>query len=228
VAATHRDDSIQREALMPPQSDANPSCHEIRPVLPLRDACLFPGASLGLVVARAATVRAVDIALRSGERILALAQRDADLPAPSARDMHGLGTLARIEAKVEQPDGNFRVELDGIQRASVVTLVGLDTMVAEVEPLEEGESGDDWGAAVEALARYIHAHGELKDFLDKQRRASEPMAWVNLARSSSSRTPPSAASRSAGASTPCCARNRRSDLVPGCRHSSMRAGCPAR
>ncbi len=167
---------------MPPDAaNAAQTCHEICPVLPLRDACLFPGASLEIVVARTATVRAVDIALRSGARILALSQRDPDLPSPSARDMQTVGTLARIAAKVEQSDGNFGIELDGIQRANVVTLIGLDTMLAEVEPLEEGESGDDWGSAVEALARYIHAHGELKEFLDKQRTASEPMAWVNLA-----------------------------------------------
>ena len=54
-------------------------------------------------------------------------------------------------------------------------------MVAEVEPLDEGDAGDDWGSAVEALARYLHAHAELRSFLDQQRRSTEPMAWVNLA-----------------------------------------------
>jgi ATP-dependent Lon protease len=167
---------------MPPDvANAAQQCHEICPVLPLRDACLFPGASLELVVARTATIRAVDIALRSGARILALSQRDPDLPSPAPRDMHGVGTIALVGAKVEQPDGSFRIELDGVTRASVVTLIGLDTILAEVEALEEGETGDDWGAAVEALARYIHAHSELKGFLDKQRTASDPMAWVNLA-----------------------------------------------
>ena len=34
---------------------------------------------------------------------------------------------------------------------------------------------------MEALARYLHAHAELRAFLDQQRRSTEPMAWVNLA-----------------------------------------------
>ena len=34
---------------------------------------------------------------------------------------------------------------------------------------------------MEALARYLHAHAELRSFLDQQRRSKEPMAWVNLA-----------------------------------------------
>jgi hypothetical protein len=54
-------------------------------------------------------------------------------------------------------------------------------MVAEVELLEEGDPGDEWGSAVEALARYMHAHADLRAFLDQQRRSQEPMAWVNLA-----------------------------------------------
>jgi hypothetical protein len=63
----------------------------------------------------------------------------------------------------------------------VLSLLGADTLVAEVEPLEEGDPGDDWGSAVEALARYMHAHADLRAFLDQQRRSQEPMAWVNLA-----------------------------------------------
>src|SRR3989442_491451 len=35
--------------------------------------------------------------------------------------------------------------------------------------------------AVKALARYLHAHADLRSFLDQQRRSKEPMAWVNLA-----------------------------------------------
>jgi hypothetical protein len=63
----------------------------------------------------------------------------------------------------------------------VVTLLGIDTLVAEAELLDEGEAGDEWGPAVEALARYLHAHAELRAFLEQQRRSREPMAWVNLA-----------------------------------------------
>ena len=47
--------------------------------------------------------------------------------------------------------------------------------------VEDGDAGDDWGSAVEALARYLHAHPDLRSFLDQQRRSREPMGWVNLA-----------------------------------------------
>jgi ATP-dependent Lon protease len=158
-----------------------PSRYRLLPVLPLRDGALFPQASLETVVARMGTVKALEIAARCGQQLLVLAQKDPDLPLPSARDLHSLGTIAVVVANEPRPDGYNRIELDGRGRARVLNLVGLDTLVAEVETLEEGDAGDEWGPAVEALARYIHAHVGLREFLDAHRRPNDPMSWVNLA-----------------------------------------------
>src|SRR5262249_57394771 len=78
-------------------------------------------------------------------------------------------------------DGARRVELDGAVRARALNIVGTDVLVAEVALLDEGDAGDDWGHAVDALARYLHAHAELRSVLDQQRRSPEPMSGVNLA-----------------------------------------------
>ena len=157
-----------------------PSCR-LLPVLPLRDGALFPRASLETVVARPGTLKALEMAGRCGRQLLVLAQKDPDLPLPSARDLQPLGTIAELVASEPRHDGNYRLELDGRERARVVSLVGLDTLVAEVQVVEEGDAGDEWGPAVEALARYIHAHANLREFLDSRRRSTEPMSWVNLA-----------------------------------------------
>lgn len=149
------------------------------PVLPLRDVCLFPESSLATIAATIPALRAVEMAARSGGRVMAVAQRDPDLGA--WRDLHVLGTLAELSEDLPLPDASHRVELDGLQRARVVTALVADVMVAEVEPLDEGDPGEYWGAAVEALARYLHAHAELRAFLEQQRRSAEPMSWVNLA-----------------------------------------------
>ncbi|MCU0242151.1 MAG: LON peptidase substrate-binding domain-containing protein [Vicinamibacteria bacterium] len=165
---------------MPFESSPDPR-HQLLPIIPLRDAYLFPESSLTSTVMRVATLRSVDIALRAGGRIFAVAQLDPNLPAPGARDLHAVGTIAEIVTKEEQSEGYHRVELDGLTRGRIHNIFGLDTLIAEVEQVEEGDPGEEWGAAVEALARYIHAHTELKDFLDKQRLSNVPMAWVNLA-----------------------------------------------
>jgi ATP-dependent Lon protease len=149
------------------------------PVLPLRDVCLFPEASLSVNVSRPAAARALEIAARTGRRLLALAQKDASAEIP--RELHELGTLAFLSENQADPEGGRRVEMDGQVRARVVALVGTDTQVAEVEVLAEGDPGDEWGPAVEALARYLHSHAELREFLQQQRRSEQPMSWVNLA-----------------------------------------------
>jgi ATP-dependent Lon protease len=151
------------------------------PVLPLSEVCLFPESSLALVVTTPSVVRALEIARRTGRRILAVAQKESAGAMPTARDLHTVGTLAELAEDVLVDGGAHRIELDGLQRARIGSVVGLDTFVAEAELLAEGDPGDDWGPAVEALARYLHAHADLRSFIDQQRRSKEPMAWVNLA-----------------------------------------------
>ena len=148
----------------------------ILPVLPLRDMCLFPEASLTLVTTAIAALKAVEVAHRTGGRLLAVCAKDE-----GTRETHAVGTIAQLAEDLPLSDGGHRVELDGQARARVVTLLGVDMWVAEARPLAEGDPGDDWGPAVEALARYLHAHADLRSFLDQQRRSKEPMAWVNLA-----------------------------------------------
>jgi ATP-dependent Lon protease len=133
------------------------------------------------VVTTPSAVRALEIARRTGRRILAVAQKDSEPGLPTSRELHAVGTLADLAEDVLLEGGAHRIELDGLQRARVGTMVGLDTFIAEAELLAEGDPGDDWGPAVEALARYLHAHADLRSFLDQQRRSKEPMAWVNLA-----------------------------------------------
>lgn len=155
---------------------ASTSSNLLLPVLPLREMCLFPEASLTLVTAATAALKAVEVAQRTGGRLLAVCTKEE-----GARETHSVGTIAHLAEDLTLSDGGHRVELDGHSRARVVTIMGVDMWVAEATPLPEGDPGDDWGPAVEALARYLHAHADLRSFLDQQRRSKEPMAWVNLA-----------------------------------------------
>jgi Lon protease-like protein len=148
------------------------------PVLPLDEVCLLPGASLTLVLDRPASVTAVQLAARTSDRLLALARRDHD---GAPRELHAVGTVAEIRTVQALSPLEQRVELDGLSRARVSLLLGTDVLVAEAVPLEEGDVLDEAGAAVEALARYLHAHPELRAFLEQQRRSEAPMSWVNLA-----------------------------------------------
>ena len=148
------------------------------PVLPLDDVCLMPGASLSLVLDRPASVSAVQLATRTGDRLIALARRDSN---GGPRELHSIGTLAAVRGFHSLSPMEQRVELDGLARARASLLFGGDVIVAETHELEEGDEGEEWGAAVEALARYLHSHADLRSFLEAQRRSGDAMSWVNLA-----------------------------------------------
>jgi len=148
------------------------------PVLPLDDICLFPGASLVLQVDKPAALAAVRLAERSGGQLLVLGYRESH---GGPRDVFPVGTVAEVRLVQAIAPLEHRVELDGVSRAHVETLLGADVLVAEMVPIAEGDEGDEWGPAVEALARYLHTHAELRAFLEAQRRSADPMSWVNLA-----------------------------------------------
>jgi ATP-dependent Lon protease len=101
-------------------SQAGAVTPEELPVLALRDAVLFPQALLPLAVARAASVRLVDEAVRGSRLVGVVTQRDAAQENPAAHELHGIGTVAVIHRMVKQPDGAIRLVIQGLERFRVV------------------------------------------------------------------------------------------------------------
>ncbi len=148
-----------------------PSPTQLLPVLPLRDTCLFPGASLAVALDEPLALAAAQMAARTGGPLVAVARREGG---EGPHDLLSIGTVALVHAPDAGSPSEPRVELDGLTRARVERLIGLDVLVAEVEVLPEGEPGD-------SLARYLHAHPDLRTFLEARRRSASPLAWVSLA-----------------------------------------------
>jgi len=159
----------------------SPTAARLVPVLPLKDVSLFPGASLAVVVSKPHAMAAVRMAERCEVMLLALAQRDPGATDPGSQGLHQIGTLGTIREALAVSPLELRLEVDGFARARARELVGAKLMVAEADVVPEGDAGDEWGPAVEALARYLHAHPDLRAFLDEQRRQGDSMSWVNLA-----------------------------------------------
>jgi ATP-dependent Lon protease len=157
------------------------SGNQLVPVLPLKDVSLFPGASLALVVSRSPAIAAVRMAERCEGMLLALAQRDPAATDPGPQGLHTIGTLGEIREVLAVSPLELRLEVDGVCRTRAREMVGQKLMIAEAVVLPEEEAGDEWGPAVEALARYLHAHADLRAFLERQRRVGDSLSWVNLA-----------------------------------------------
>ncbi|HEY3348173.1 MAG TPA: endopeptidase La [Thermoanaerobaculia bacterium] len=86
------------------------------PVLPLRNAVLFPGVSTPISAGRGGTVRAIEAALREGgdALVFALTQR-ADVEKVTPEGLYTIGTIAKVSS-VQRGLGGMRLLLEGQRR----------------------------------------------------------------------------------------------------------------
>jgi len=109
------------------------------PLVPLRGLVAFPLEIYPIYIGRPKSVSAID-AVAAGSPILLVAQRDATLGEPSARDMYEVGTLGVIVERQKLPDGTAKIVVEGRKRARVKRFVfDEDFYKAEVEEVPDTE-----------------------------------------------------------------------------------------
>ena len=104
------------------------------PLLPLRDIVVFPGMVVPLFVGRDKSVAALEAAMESSKDIFLLAQLDPGCDDPEGDDLYDVGVIARVLQLLKLPDGTVRVLVEGVERASIVSLrAEEDYVMADVE-----------------------------------------------------------------------------------------------
>ncbi len=86
------------------------------PVIPLRNAVLFPGVSMPLRVGRDRSIQALQKALTNQKWIVLLTQKNPDGTVEKPEDMHTVGTLCKIESHKKEDDGSFTIFVNAHQR----------------------------------------------------------------------------------------------------------------
>ena len=92
---------------------------DVIPVLALRNAVLFPGTVYPITIGREKSIRLIRDAEQSGSFIAAVPQVDVSVEDPTAKDLCGYGTVAKIVKTLEMPDGTITAILQGFRRLSV-------------------------------------------------------------------------------------------------------------
>jgi ATP-dependent Lon protease len=106
------------------------------PVLPLRDVVVFPHVVMPLLVGRAASLAALELANGEDRVILLVAQRDPETQEPVAADLYRVGVLARVRQLTRLGTGTIKVLVEGLGRARVARYVAVgDALRAVVEPM---------------------------------------------------------------------------------------------
>jgi ATP-dependent Lon protease len=127
------------------------------PVLPIRNAVLFPGAVAPFDVGREKSVALVeDVDNLSAPVIAIFAQKDPSTDDPGAEDLHNVGCAARVLKALKHSSGNYSLILQGLVRIRLdsVTQAG-PYLKAKIKRLEEAGLEDDEAEALSMSLRDI-------------------------------------------------------------------------
>jgi ATP-dependent Lon protease len=127
------------------------------PVLPIRNAVLFPGAVAPFDVGREKSVALVeDVDNLSAPVIAIFAQRDPSTDDPGREDLHQVGCAARVLKALKHSSGNYSLILQGLERIRLDEITqSAPYLKAKVGRLNETNSGDDEAEALSMSLRDI-------------------------------------------------------------------------
>jgi ATP-dependent Lon protease len=124
------------------------------PLLPLRNAVVFPGAVVSFELGRPKSVAMAE-SLKDVESpvLAAFSQKDPDVEHPDADDMHPIGTLVRLAGMVKQSSGTYAIVVEGVERVELEELVTTgDFPRVKVKRITESVgSGDELDALAMSL-----------------------------------------------------------------------------
>jgi ATP-dependent Lon protease len=139
-----------------PQSGPPPSEDELKfgdelPVLPIRNAVLFPGAVAPFDVGREKSVALVEDVHNLNSPVIAIfAQRDPSTDDPSSDDLYPVGCAARVLKALKHSSGNYSLILQGLTRIRLDQLTASSPyMKAKIARVESASTED---VEAEALA----------------------------------------------------------------------------
>ncbi len=127
------------------------------PVLPLKDAVVFPHMVVPLLVGRPGSLAAMDESIATDLPLFLVTQRDASLEEPGEDDLHTMGMASTILHTLRMPDGTTKVVVEGLGRGRVRRFIFGDEMIeAIVERVDTVNVQDDAarGLVRTALAQF--------------------------------------------------------------------------
>ena len=93
------------------------------PIIPLRNAVLFPNQFLPISVAREKSMKILQEVTASDTTVAILTQHEAATENPKSDELHTIGVEAKVSRIIDMPDGSKTVLLQGLNRIKVITFL---------------------------------------------------------------------------------------------------------
>jgi len=132
------------------------------PMIPLRDAVLFPGMIMPFLVGREASLRALGSALAGDRRLFFASQHSAETIDPSIDQICSIGTIGTVVENLRSPDGTFKVLIEGQERARILESRQQEYFAVTVKLLTRSEAPTpDLSAKVQELAELLSEYARV-------------------------------------------------------------------
>ena len=113
---------------------------EILPILPLRNTVLFPGVVIPITAGRDKSIKLINETNKGNKIIGVVSQMDENIEDPELKDIHKVGTVAKILRVLKMPDGNTTIILQGQKRFEVNEVItSIPYMTATIKEVPEAK-----------------------------------------------------------------------------------------
>ncbi|AKL94079.1 ATP-dependent protease LonA [Clostridium aceticum] len=93
------------------------------PLIPLRGLNVFPYMVIHFDVGRERSINALEEAMVNDQLVFLVAQKEAEVNAPTLEDLYEVGTIAKIKQMLKLPGDTIRVLVEGISRGKITHVV---------------------------------------------------------------------------------------------------------
>src|SRR5215471_6551373 len=125
------------------------------PILPVRDAVIFPNAVIPLTVGRESSVKLINDVQQSDGMLVVLTQRDKRVDSPAPSDLYDIGTVSMVHRVMKTPEGNLFVIIMGVSRARMQEFLQYEPYLRAKIAVLGDEKEDETGVDFQALRRTV-------------------------------------------------------------------------
>ena len=125
------------------------------PILPVRDAVIFPNAVIPLTVGRESSVKLINDVQQGDGMLVVLTQRDKRVDAPGPGDLYDVGTVSMVHRVMKTPEGNLFVIIMGVSRTHIDEFVQYEPYLRAKISVLADEKEDETGVDFQALRRTV-------------------------------------------------------------------------
>src|SRR5215510_14556211 len=125
------------------------------PILPVRDAVIFPHAVTPLTVGRESSVKLINDVQQGDGMLVVLTQRDKRVDTPGPSDLYDIGTVSMVHRVMKTPEGNLFVIIMGVSRTHIGEFVQFNPYLRAKLSVLGDEKDDETDVDFQALRRTV-------------------------------------------------------------------------